>query len=91
MFSGQCVVKWRVTRVYTCPAVQGVYYGTFPGEPVGRDPTVWAVSRPHNWHPIATEERLLSINTNTGQMINSIRIPSRYVYHSWPGTFTMRM
>ena len=63
--------------------VQGVYYGAFPGEPEGSDPTVWAVSRPHNWHPIATEERLLSINTNSGELINSVQIPSRYVHHSW--------
>ena len=48
---------------------QGVYYGVFPGDQLGDDgvpSTVWVVSRPHNWKPKSTVERLLELDMRTG-------------------------
>ncbi len=48
---------------------QGVYYGTFPGVKLGDDgapSSVWVVSRPHNWKPKGTAERLLELDMMTG-------------------------
>jgi hypothetical protein len=54
-----------------------VYYGTFPGEPNNGNPTVWVISRPHNWHPQTTSERLLNIDLVSKELITSEQIPSR--------------
>jgi hypothetical protein len=46
---------------------QGVHYGVFPGLQLkGALKTVWFVHRPHNWHPIDTEEALVEVDLETG-------------------------
>ena len=49
---------------------QGVYYGAFPGDKLSEDgapSSVWVVSRPHNWKPKSTTERLLELDMKTGK------------------------
>lgn len=59
-------------------SMQGVYYGAFPGDPDGKgDPTVWVVSRPHNWRPERVEEKLFNVNLETGELVREATIPSR--------------
>jgi len=59
--------------------LQGVYYGAFPGDPDSSGaPTVWVVSRPHNWHPQTVEEKLLNINMESGNVVSEVKIPSRH-------------
>eukprot|EP00892_Ulva_mutabilis_P005366 jgi/Ulvmu1/3200/UM015_0241.1 len=58
---------------------QGVYYGAFPGDDdKNGSPTVWVVSRPHNWRPQRVEEKLLNINLESGHLISEVTIPSRF-------------
>lgn len=48
--------------------MQGVHYGTFPGEVSARGimNTFWVVLRPHNWHPTSSQEVLLELDAETG-------------------------
>ena len=58
--------------------VQGVYYGTFPGdEKISSGLTsVWVVSRPHNWRPATAEESLLHLSLPDGVEIERKPLPS---------------
>ena len=58
--------------------VQGVYYGTFPGdEKISSGLTsVWVVSRPHNWRPATVEESLLHLSLPGGVEIERKPLPS---------------
>lgn len=68
--------------------VQGVYYGAFPGDlDTNGSPTVWVVSRPHNWRPQRVEEKLLNINLDSGDLIDEVTIPSRYADSAQQRTF----
>ena len=61
--------------------VQGVYYGTFPGdEKISSGLTsVWVVSRPHNWRPATAEESLLHLSLPDGVEIERKPLPSSCV------------
>ena len=62
--------------------VQGVYYGVFPGDKLGDDgvpSTVWVVSRPHNWRPKSTVERLLELDMRTGASERLSRLAPAFV------------
>ena len=58
---------------------RGVYYGTLPDDTPGR---VWVVSRPHNWRtpPAGTKEQLLLIDTDTGDLLRQVPLPSQFTH-----------
>ncbi|GAX82193.1 hypothetical protein CEUSTIGMA_g9621.t1 [Chlamydomonas eustigma] len=61
---------------------QGVHYGTFTGKVSnsGALESVWVVLRPHNWHPESSVEVLLELDSETGQELNRVRVPSRFTH-----------
>ena len=60
------------------PAFQGVYHGVFPGEPAPDGPSVWLLSRPHNWRPRTADEALVRISLRSGRLLGRTPIPTRY-------------
>ncbi|KAG1681109.1 hypothetical protein FOA52_015551 [Chlamydomonas sp. UWO 241] len=60
----------------------GVHYGTFPGstDASGALSTVWVMLRPHNWHPVESEETLLQLDAETGSEVSRSSIPSRFTH-----------
>ena len=59
---------------------QGVYYGVFPGDDrdlLAAPASLWAVSRPQNWHPNTPTQWLLHLEMETGQELGRVALPSR--------------
>jgi hypothetical protein len=61
-------------------ALQGVYYGAFPGEErgiLGEPTSLWVVSRPHNWHPSDSKEWLLHLHMESGRELGRVQVGRR--------------
>ena len=48
---------------------RGVYYGTFPGDPWDGVPTLWVISRPHNWRSKGPDDREVLLRLGAGDPI----------------------
>jgi hypothetical protein len=56
---------------------RGIYYGIFPGDNT-EAPSVWVVSRPHNWKPTTAKEYLLQIDLASGEVLKEVEVPTRF-------------
>lgn len=62
---------------------EGVYYGCFSGaisDAKGVPTTVWVVSRPHNWRPMAAKEWLLELDIQSGKEIRRVPLQSHFTH-----------
>jgi len=59
-----------------------VHYGVLPGRrtPAGALRTLWFVHRPHNWHPTTSQEWLVEVDAESGEVTTRKQLQSRFTH-----------